>query len=660
MAKKRYLTKSRFKLAIECPTKLFYIGKSEYANQNLDDSFLLALADGGFQVGELAKCYFPGGYDIKMLDYELALAETNKLLQLEQVTIYEAAIATENLFIRADVLVKNGNRLSLYEVKAKSFNQDEEDPFANKNGTIKSGWKSYLYDVAFQKYVINQALPQYEVSAHLMMADKSSMCPTEGLNQKFRLVKDHNGRKSVSVSDGLTEADLTPPILCKVNVDTECEQIFAGTDGGSDQSLSFKQRVDLFADHYGSDIKIPSSVSTSCSLCEFYTTDSDEQAGLGSGRKECWKEKLGWDDKDFECPTVLDVWNFRKKAKLIDTGCIKLSDITEEDVSPKPGKKLGISASERQWLQIEKYQTGDNTVWIDRENLQREMNSWVYPFHFIDFETTMVAIPFNASRRPYEGIAFQFSHHVVHEDRTVEHFGEYLNTEQGAFPNYDFLRALKAQLENDSGSIFRYSNHENTFLNMIYRQLQSEQMEIADREDLCDFIRSVTQSVKDSVEQWTGERNMVDMWEIVKRYYYDPATNGSNSIKQVLPAILNSSKYLQDKYSKPIYGSPDGIKSLNFKNWQWIRIDSGMVVDPYKLLPKMFQDVTDKDMSILSNDDDLRDGGAAMTAYARMQFEEMTAYEREEIRKALLKYCELDTMAMVMIYEGWNDLLQQK
>ena len=272
----------------------------------------------------------------------------------------------------------------------------------------------------------------------------------------------------------------------------------------------------------------------------------------------------------------------------------------------------------------------------------------------------MVAIPFNAGRRPYEGIAFQFSHHIVHEDGSVEHFGEYLNTEQGGFPNYDFVRALKAQLENDNGSIFRYSNHENTFLNMIYRQLQADQREIADREELCAFIRSITQAVRDSIEQWTGERNMVDMWEIVKRYYYDPATNGSNSIKQVLPAILNSSAFLQDKYSKPIYGATDGIPSINFKDWQWIKIKDGKVTDPYKMLPKMFQDISDKDMDILSDDDELRDGGAALTAYARMQFEEMSEYEREEIRKALLKYCELDTMAMVMIYEGWKDLLQQE
>ena len=658
MPKKRYLTKSRFKLATECPTKLFYTGKEQYANQNLDDSFLLALADGGFQVGDLAKCYFPGGHDIKTLDYDEALAETSKLLELDQVTIYEAAIATDKLFIRADILVKNGHQLALYEVKAKSFDPDEEDPFSNKNGTIKSVWKPYLYDVAFQKYVINQALPGFQVSAHLMMADKSATCPTDGLNQKFRLVKDASGKKSVSISEALTDADLTPPILCKVNVDFECELIYAGTDGGSDQSLSFTQRVDLFAERYASDTKIPAPISTHCSSCEFYTKDGEEESGLLSGKKECWRSIPGLRDKDFDHPTVLDVWNFRRKARLIEEGCIRMSDLSKKHIAPKPDEKPGISASERQWLQVRKYQTNDHSVWLDVVNLQTEMDSWVFPLHFIDFETTTVAIPFHAGRRPYEGIAFQFSHHVVYQNGAVAHCGEYLNTEQGAFPNYEFVRALKAQLENDSGSIFRYSNHENTFLNMIHRQLQTDQHEIADREELCEFIESITHSVRGSDTPWKGERNMVDMWEMVKRYYYDPATNGSNSIKQVLPAILNRSAFLQKKYAKPIYGAADGIPSLNFENWQWIRFEDKKVIDPYKLLPKMFQDISDKDMGILSDDDELRDGGAALTAYARMQFEQMSEYEREEIQKALLKYCELDTMAMVMIYEGWKDLLQ--
>ena len=58
----KYLTKSRFKLGLECPTKLFYTAKREYVNNQNENSFLKALAAGGYQVGELAKLYYPGTY----------------------------------------------------------------------------------------------------------------------------------------------------------------------------------------------------------------------------------------------------------------------------------------------------------------------------------------------------------------------------------------------------------------------------------------------------------------------------------------------------------------------------------------------------------------------------------------------------------------------
>lgn len=64
MTRAPYLTKSRFKLATECPRKLYYTGKPEYANTRSDDEFLQSLAEGGYQVGELAKLMFPGGLEI--------------------------------------------------------------------------------------------------------------------------------------------------------------------------------------------------------------------------------------------------------------------------------------------------------------------------------------------------------------------------------------------------------------------------------------------------------------------------------------------------------------------------------------------------------------------------------------------------------------------
>jgi hypothetical protein len=645
----RYLTKSRFKLAMECPTKLYYTGKEEYINQNIDDPFLLALAEGGFQVGELAKHYFAGGYDIETLDYDEALKITNELLSKDKAIIYEAAILYEKFFIRTDILVKDGRNIELIEVKAKSA-----DDFYNKSG-IKPEWKPYLLDVAFQKYVVSKAFPDYKVTAYLMLADKCAKCPTDGLNQKFRIIEE-KGRKKIKVSDKLSKEDLSPPILCKTNAEDACRIIYSDDYEFINNTLSFSELINTFAEYYHKDIKIRTGISKACKCCEFIATDDEIKAGYKSGFHECWKEALGWTDKDFEAGTLFDIWDFRTADKLISEGRIKLTEITEYDINIKPSDKPGISRTERQWKQVNKSQNNDTSYWIDKYNLSMEMDTWTYPLHFIDFETSMAAIPFNKGRRPYEGIAFQFSHHIVHKNGDIEHRGQYLNTEPGVFPNYEFVRKLKAELDKDEGTIFRYAAHENTYLNTIYRQLKEDENYISDKEELCEFIKSITKSVNGSFEKWKGPRNMVDMCELVKRYYYDPAMKGSNSIKTVLPAILNSSAFLRDKYSKPIYGTKE-IPSLNYNNWTWIKYENNKVIDPYKLLPKMFEDVSDKDFLLLNNDQ-VRDGGAAMTAYAMLQFTEMTDYERNEIKKALLKYCELDTFAMVMIYEGWKDIIR--
>lgn len=658
--KPRYLTKSRFKLALECPTKLYYDGKADYANQKIEDTFLLSLAEGGFQVGELAKCYYPGGHDIDTLDYEEALLQTNQLLQQDQVIIYEAAFRYKQFFIRADILVKNHKKIELIEVKAKSYEPVRDGNFLNKNGSISSKWKPYLYDVAFQKYVVTQSLPGYDIKAFLMMADINAPCPTDGLNQMFKIITAPGGRKRITVSAKLSPADLCDPILVKFNVDPCCEIIYAEGFADTNGTVSFSDYLDWLANNYRQDQKISCPPSSLCGGCEFRASAAEKAAGLKSGFEECWQTTLGWTEQDSHEPTVLELWNFRKKDQCIHERRIKMTDLDEDDLNIKDDDRKGISPSQRQWLQIVKVRNNDPTPWIDRHNLARAMESWVYPLHFIDFETSSVAIPFNQGRRPYEGIAFQFSHHVVHADGRVEHRGQYLNAAPGIFPNYHFLRALKKELEHDQGSIFRYAPHENTYLNMIYRQLRNDPNPIPDRDELCNFIKTITHSTQKSAEQWNGARNMIDMWELVKRFYYDPATHGSNSIKYVLPAVLNSSNSLQKKYSQPIYGATEGIPSLNYKDWTWIKYDTeGKVIDPYQLLPRMFQGISSKDFQLLmSESDELREGGAAMTAYARMQFEEMSDIERDEISRGLLQYCELDTMAMVMIYEGWREMVK--
>lgn len=156
---------------------------------------------------------------------------------------------------------------------------------------------------------------------------------------------------------------------------------------------------------------------------------------------------------------------------------------------------------------------------------------------------------------------------------------------------------------------------------------------------------------------------MVDLLELVKYYFYHPRMGGSNSIKEVLPAVLNESKYLQTKYAKPIYGNE--IPSFNFKNMVWIEWeeDGRTVKNPYKLLPPIFAELEADEQThqwIKSSGlDRLADGGAAMTAYSILQGLEDKTLVRNSLESALLKYCELDTLAMVLIWEYWKHEIDQ-
>jgi len=475
-AEPHFLTKSLFSLAMTCPTKLFYAGKEEYANRTLDDPFLQALADGGFQVGELARRYFRDGVTVKATSDAQAVRETADLLKKDSITLFEPAFRHENLFMRADILKKEGNVLHLIEVKAKSYDSTRQADFWTNKGTVRSDWKPYLLDVAFQYFVLHNALPEYDVRPYLMMPDKAKKCPTDGLNQRIRIKRLPDG-KGVEIQSNLTDDDLSERILAEVPVEEAVRSILEGKADGLHCMLDGKTLEEVIlslADFYLNNEKIKSKPGAKCQHCEFKADPEEIRQGLCCGFRECWKESFGLTDDDFNKPLVLDLWNFRKKDELISKGKIFLANIEEKDL-PQPKKKgKGLSMTERQWLQIEKAQKGDNSPYVDKEGLKGEMLSWKFPLHFIDFETAMVAIPFNKGRHPYEAIAFQFSHHIVDECENVSHAGQFIESRPGVFPNYDFVQALKGQLEGDDGTIFRYGAHENTYLNLIMAQLQED------------------------------------------------------------------------------------------------------------------------------------------------------------------------------------------
>lgn len=692
----RYLTKSRFKLALECVSKLYYTGKKdEYADQNLNDPFLLALAEGGFQVGELAKFKFcedpvSEGITIEALDYEKSLEETNKRLHRDgKVVIAEAAFKYENLFIRADIIVKENGKIQLYEVKSKSFDGQSEDlnfeeseqsiflSFEGKDKEcVNSTWIPYLYDLAFQKYVITKAMPGYEVNAHLILVNKNAVADVEGLNQKFVVLKEGKNKKVV-IEEGLKATDLGSSLLYTVPLDEIIDKIWKRYPVPTDyqSGISFEEFVKVCSDTYAHDHRVFTGLGKKCRDCQFYKTpDSPEHQK--SGFIECWKKMTPLTDDEINQPLVLEIWNGGAgqrsfSQELIEKGIYLLKNVSEEHLQPesttakaipKSNPLPGLSKLERRIEQINRVKNKSIESYFDKKGIHAEMDQWEGPLHMIDFETSMVALPFHKGAKPYQGIAFQFSHHILREDGTVEHYNQFLHSVKGVYPNIEFIRALKKSLTSKSGviegKIFRYHNHENTYLNMIYRQLEggAGNLEKVEREGLMEFIRLITRWRPEKKKPYIyGPHVMVDLFDLVLRYYYPPYAKGSNSLKQILPSIIRDSEYLRDRYGKPgVYGRGKQIKSLNFDEHVWIKEEKNL--DPYKTLNPIFENYDREKLDLLVRDfDGIADGGAALTAYNYLQFSRVPADQIKKIEEALFKYCELDTLAMVMIVEAWRE-----
>ena len=639
--KPRYLTKSRFKSALECPTKLYYYGKKDYANLMNDDEFMQALCEGGYQVGELAKYYFPSGHDIKSLGYEESLAETNALLEQENVIIYEAAIQFEHTFIRVDVLKKEGKRIELIEVKAKSFKGKDEFVTA-KGDFITRGWFPYLADVAFQTWVMQRALPGHEIVPFLMLTDKNKKSTVDGLNQLFRIRKDARGRMEIFPAKPVTPASMGDPVLLQIDVSEFVHQIMTGSPfpdnkKSVEELKSFEARIAEYGNYYSKDERYPITTGTKCKGCEYKNTARPD---LKSGFHECMAVSLGT-RFDPDVPTIFDIWNFRKSKTLMDQGVFSLQEL-------KDLPDYDFYLNDRQLLQVD-LALADEKSEVFAPELRNEMNSWNFPLHFIDFETSMVALPFTKGRKPYEQVAFQFSAHTLHKDGRMEHH-EWIDTNQGVFPNYEFVRQLKAVLDKDDGTIFKYSPHENTVLNQIKTQMLDD--DESKYGDLIEWIETITSWDEGGVKG-SGYRNMVDLLQMVRRYYYHPDMGGSNSIKKVLPAVMTGDA-VKKKYSKPLdFGTHLKGRVL----WE-LNPETGKPENPYHLLPGQYGDLDLNQDELILEDANIQEGGAAMMAYAKMQFTDMTDEEREALRNALLQYCELDTLAMVMIYEHWDTLFR--
>ncbi|MDV7398927.1 DUF2779 domain-containing protein, partial [Arthrospira platensis SPKY1] len=79
-----------------------------------------------------------------------------------------------------------------------------------------------------------------------------------------------------------------------------------------------------------------------------------------------------------------------------------------------------LRLEDRKWLQIARAKGVETPQeWI-HPKLHQALQTWEFPWYFLDFETITLSVPNHGSGRPYHTYVPQFSVHVLHQDGQLE------------------------------------------------------------------------------------------------------------------------------------------------------------------------------------------------------------------------------------------------
>jgi hypothetical protein len=247
-----FITKSNFMSGLQCPKRLWF-EKSNVANLSETQQRII---EQGQEVGVFARQYFSDGILIQGRTME-ALQATQQVMQTGASCLFEAAFLAEHLLIRCDVLRRVGDEWELIEVKSSSQVKPE-----------------YLWDVAFQKYVLQNA--GVAIAKTQLMHINTQDCFYPDLSNFFRL-QDITAEVDQLISEipdkirvlvALSEEPViaigrhcSMPYACPFKV--TCWQEIPENSVLTIPRLSWETKEELFADGIVDMSEIPSSLSLS-------------------------------------------------------------------------------------------------------------------------------------------------------------------------------------------------------------------------------------------------------------------------------------------------------------------------------------------------------------------------------------------------------------
>lgn len=606
------LSKSDYKAARTCPTKLYY-REMKYPSTDDSDEYLKMLAQGGFMVEAIARLNHPDGVYVEAgRSAQENAANTMAALQATKTALFQPTILSGRKMARFDILKRDGNRFDVIEVKAKSIDSAEhfQRIADGKPGCFRAltkpygvlaPWKPYIEDVAFQVMLLREQFPDAEIRAFLCLIDKNKRTRIDELPKYFRIERELRGDGTEQVHrvffDGDADILRGDELVIELDVTSEVDEMME----------TVRAEAAVFEASLTDDLqKIPGEPRCACAECEYRSRNKLSPDGFN----ECWGEMAS------VSPSILDlhkVGTVQVKGEplantLLKQGKASLFDFPMDALVKKDGT-VGAQAT-RQRIQLA--HTKSNTVWY-APDLRETMDRATYPLHFIDFEASRLAIPPHARMRSYGQVAFQWSCHTQASPNAPLVHSEWLN-DRDYWPNGDFVRSLRECI-GDDGTVLTWSPFEGAVLNEIAKEMH--EFEGADPV-LRDWITELTAP---------GGR-ILDMHKLCASSFFHPDMGGRTSIKVVLDALWKFDSGMRNDFEE-IAGVAGDIN-----------------LGPYAALPEI---------AINGVSHVVTEGTGAIRAYQAMMYglEKLDLTVRNQWKMILLQYCKLDTLAMVLIWKKW-------
>ncbi|MFI5148715.1 MAG: DUF2779 domain-containing protein [Bacteroidia bacterium] len=207
--------------------------------------------------------------------------------------------------------------------------------------------------------------------------------------------------------------------------------------------------------------------------------------------------------------SVFNLGGMRKAElfSLYNSGIRRIDDIKDDTSFPEEVK-----------IQLQTLRS--ETPLIDTRRLKEYMSGIHYPLFFLDFETTMPAVPLYEKTHPYQHLPFQYSlHYKKDRDAELKHV-EFL-AETHSDPRKSFLLSLLEHTAGWGDILVYYATFERSIFNSLKKDFPEYGEEIDKR----------LARIRDLIIPFAD------------RIYYHPAMKGSSSIKNVLPALVPGFSY---------------------------------------------------------------------------------------------------------------------